>query len=109
MDRRSARLRSGGMLLWKSTQLEKDLLVRLPLIIGPTTLMVCDQQELLVVLVIDILPRLQCILVRGLGLKDERHGAVVAFAVYFGSETFEALHEDYGEPVWGVERHVCEE
>ena len=86
-----------------------NLLVRLPLIIRPTTLVICDQQKLFVILVINVLPRFQCVSVRGLGFKDQRHGAIVAFAIYFGGETFEAFHKNYGQPVWGVECHICEE
>ena len=89
--------------------MSNSLLVRLPLIIRPTAIVIRDQQELFIVLVIDVLPGLQRVIVRISGIEDQRHAAIVAFAVYFGREAFEALHEHYRKPVRGIKRHVCEE
>ncbi len=86
--------------------LRHDLLVRLPLIIRSAAVVVGNQQKLLVIIFVDILPSLQCIIVRLLRLERQGHGAIIAFAVDCRGEALEPLHENNWQPGRRVEGHV---
>jgi len=76
--------------------LDEDLGLQiwLSLIIGTATIMVGNQQKLLLLGLIDEVPSLECVLESVVGIEGQRHGAIVPFAIDGFGKTLEAFHQD---------------
>lgn len=81
-------------------------LIWLTLVIRSASIMICNQDKVLIFSLVDELPLYQSMAVSDFGFKGQGQGSAVSVAVYFLRKALEFFQQDYFQSVWSLEGQI---